>query len=91
MTMKSKVDNNYLDILHSITGVKYTFAQASNRRWGAKGKIIDGVFYQLMPEKTADPFFYWYCDKRTEYQFFKSKANCVIYFLKYWFEWTKTK
>lgn len=92
-TFNSKVglDSNYIDILYSVTGTKYTFAQASYRRWGPKGKIVNGVFYQLMPEHAADPFFYWYCEERAEYQFFKSKANCVIYFLKYWFLWTKNK
>lgn len=89
--MKTKTENKYIDMLFSITGNKYTFAQGAHRRWGAKGKIIEGRFYQLMPESANDPFFRWYFDERADYQFFKSKANCVIYFLHYWFIWTKNK
>lgn len=86
---KINSDEHLIDILFSLTGTKYIFAQVSSRRWGRKSETVNGTYYQIMPERLDDPFFNWYCNERTEYQFFKSKANCIIYFLKYWVIWKK--
>src|SRR4051794_35930451 len=81
-------------ILYNITGSLYTFAGSSSMRWGANGEVLKSEntsfrngFYQLMPERGDDGFFDWYCDIRSEQQFFKSKETCVLHFINYWYQW----
>lgn len=86
--------DNDIDVknyLIAMTNYPYSFAQGSDRKWGTSNKIEHGVFYQLMPDKRDDGgFFYWYCDKRPNHQFFKTKEMCVLYFIKYWTDWDKS-
>jgi hypothetical protein len=53
------------------------------------GNTNNGKVYQLMPEKGDDGFFDWYCCVRPNNQYFKTKEICVIYFIRYWTEWTR--
>lgn len=81
-------------ILYNVTGQLYTFAVASMMRWGAGGKISHindrnpNGFYQIMPHKTDDEFFNWYCWKREDYQFFQTKEAAALHFIYYWTQWS---
>jgi hypothetical protein len=75
--------------LHFLTSHFYSFAIISNRRWGKKNKVEHGTFWQLMSDGEDDGFFDWYCYVREDYQFFKTKEICILYFIKYWTEWNR--
>ncbi|MCE6993063.1 hypothetical protein [Dyadobacter sp. CY323] len=82
-------------LLANLTGYVYTFANTSHQRWGRDGKIKKAGdknpagFFQIMPDKSDDGFFEWYCDNRIEYQFFRSKNKAVLHFIFYWIKWSK--
>lgn len=89
-------DKELIAILFNLTGQVYTFATASDMRWGANGEVLDNGkpgyekgFYQLMPASLDDGFFDWYCLKREEYQFFKTREGCTLHFINYWFQWKR--
>ncbi len=70
-----------------ITGHKYIVATASSRMWGKKSKVVQGIFYQIMPDTMDDGFFDWYCDMRSHHQFFKTVEVAVIHFTVFWHIW----
>jgi hypothetical protein len=74
--------------LQQITRVNYTFAMASQRKWGANGPIEYGQFYQIMPDGIDTGFFDWYCIDRPYYQFFTSMEAAVLHFVYYWHVWS---
>lgn len=82
-------------MLFHLTGTVYTFAVASDARWGEGGEIKNMIgknhegFFQLMPHTLDDGFFDWYCEKREEYQFFETKENAALHFIYYWMKWDK--
>jgi len=84
----------YVLLLANLTGYQYTFASAANLRWGKDGKVKTAEegksFTQIMPETSDDGFFDWYCDRREDYQFFKSKSRATLQFIYYWTEWKNT-
>ena len=87
-------DTELLILIFNLTGRKYTFANGSHMRWGT-GKVKQAVgenpdgFFQLMPEGSDGGFFDWYCDVRTDHQFFKSRQKATLQFIYYWLEWKK--
>jgi hypothetical protein len=52
-------------------------------------EVEHGTFWQLMPVNSDDGFFDWYCWVRENYQFFKTKEICALYFIKYWTYWVR--
>src|ERR1700741_3178319 len=78
--------NNYV---LEITGYHYDFVKGSVRSWSTKSKNEHGIFYQLIPDTSDDGFFSWYCTRKPNHQFFKSRIECVMRFIKYWVEWKK--
>jgi hypothetical protein len=82
-------------ILHAVTGHIYTFATASDMRWGKndtvehKGEEFPNGFYQLMPDAMDDGFFDWYCYHRDEQQFFASPETAALHFIYYWTQWNR--
>lgn len=84
--MKRELDDlEYYQLILRITGKLYTFAIADGSWCGMDG--VDTA-YQLMPERDAlDEFFDWYCLERVDDQFFATKQDCVLNFLKYWHMW----
>ncbi len=87
---------NHKDVteyLYFITKNQYSFAVGSHRIWGNPDQVFEAPpskpFYQLMPDTLDDGFFDWYCEVRPNHQFFKSKEMCVIYFVRYWIEWSR--
>ena len=86
-----KQDLNYF--LSFFTSYSYVFAETSDRVWSdtEKEEHMNGgsSFYQLMPDKSDDGFFDWYCFTRPNNQFFKTKEMCVLYFVKYYIEWSQ--
>ena len=78
--------------LYSITNNYYSFTVSSDRIWSNPENVEhmkSEPFYQLMPDEIDDRFFNWYCNLRPNNQFFKTKEMCVLYFVKYWFEWIR--
>ena len=78
--------------LHFLTNNYYSFAEGSERVWTDPEKVEqmkNEPFYQLMPDKSDNGFFSWYCNIRPNNQFFKTKEMCVLHFVKYWTEWTR--
>lgn len=76
-------------LLGRITGHMYTFAVSSSRHWNNNKNIEqsnDG-FYQLMPEGLDGGYWDWYCAHREYNQFFKSKADCALEFINYYYMW----
>jgi hypothetical protein len=53
----------------------------------AVSRVEHGTFFQLMPDRTDDGFFNWYCRERMYNQYFTTKEMCVAYFLKFWIIW----
>lgn len=51
--------------------------------------VDDQPFYQLMPNTIDDGFFDWYCYVQPNNQFFRTKEMCILYFIKYWTEWSR--
>jgi hypothetical protein len=81
-------DYELMELLYRVTGNVYSFATAQGRYLGSEEQFTrEGTTYQLMPETTDNGFFDWYCDKRPYNQFFPSKNDCVLNFLKYWHIW----
>ena len=91
-TMESVAESAISEMLHRITGHRYSFAIASNRCWdNADNAEADNAigFFQLMPDDGDDGFFDTYCDERPWHQFFRSKEDCVLNFLYYWSKWKR--
>ncbi|HTE27058.1 hypothetical protein [Flavitalea sp.] len=84
-------DQDYYQYIFEVTGEKWDFAEASNRRYF--GVVEEGDYYQLMPEWRSGPgnFFDWYCENRPEDQFFVLKSDAVLRFVQYWVKWTALK
>jgi hypothetical protein len=80
-------------LLYNLTGHVYVFATSSSMRWGKDGEIEKmgeanpNGFYQLMPDTLDDGFFDWYCDERSEQQFFPSIEPATLQFIHYWMKW----
>jgi len=80
------------EYLHFFTNNYYSFAIATERIWTDPDKVEhlkNEWFYQLMPDKLDDGFFDWYCWVRPNNQFFKTQEMCILYFVRYWTEWTR--
>lgn len=77
-------DYDLMQLVLRVTGQLYTFAVADGAFCGFKG--VDTV-YQLMPHTDDDGFFDWYCLERVDDQFFETKQDCALNFLKYWHIW----
>jgi hypothetical protein len=86
-------NQNAIQYIHFFTNQFYSFAVASERVWSEIENVehmATGLpFYQLMPDTIDDGFFDWYCYVRPNNQFFKTKEMCVLYFIKYWTEWSR--
>lgn len=82
-------DREITVILYNLTGCFYSFAAATDMKWGENGeeKTSNLEFYQLMPDSEDGGFFDWYCDVRTYHQFFDRKEDAVLHFINYWFQW----
>lgn len=85
-------DLEYSQLIWQITKCKYSFAITEGRWLGSADKFTrKGECYQLMPDTiNGQAFFDWYCDKRPYNQFYPLKQDCVLQFLKYWYEWKAT-
>ncbi len=75
--------------MKSITGYSYSFATSSITSPEEIHKTSNKLYYQLMPDGEDNGFFEWYCEKRITHQFFETREDCVIQFLKYWELWSK--
>ena len=77
-------------LIFTLTGNIYCFATSSVRKWGNEDAKIENLqegFFQLMPDKTDNGFFDWYCSERPYHQFFSTKENAALNFLHYWTQW----
>ncbi|MBC7388249.1 MAG: AbrB/MazE/SpoVT family DNA-binding domain-containing protein [Opitutaceae bacterium] len=78
--------------MQHFTGFPYSFAVSSSRKWGSEDSLVESRqegYYQLMPDHIDSGFFDWYCNERPYHQFFKTKEKAMLYFLKFWWSWTK--
>ena len=86
-------EQNLRQYLHFFTNHSYSFAVAAERVWtdseNVEQMVDDKPFYQLMPDTIDDGFFDWYCYVRPNNQFFKTKEMGILYFIKYWTEWSR--
>lgn len=85
-------EQNVRQYLQFFTNNLYSFAIASERVWtdtdNVEHMVAEKHFYQLMPDTIDNGFFEWYCYVRPNNQFFKTKEMCILYFIRYWTEWT---
>lgn len=79
---------DYTIYLLEITGHQYSFAIASNRKWGSENaEVEEGTFYQLMRDREDDGFFDWYCAARPYEQFFHTELEAMLLFVHNWMRW----
>jgi hypothetical protein len=85
-TEEIRQDAQLTPYLYLITGYRYSMAICLGRSWG-ETEEDDGEFYQIMPDEEDGGFFDWYCQHRTDYQFFKTLNAAVVHFVFFWHLW----
>jgi hypothetical protein len=81
--MNQLTDFDLSQIVYRVTGQFYGFAVASGYFMEMQAEEV----YQLMPHTVDNGFFDWYCLERVDHQFFETKQECTLQFLKYWYIW----
>ena len=76
-----------LDYILKETKYLYCFSTSINRSWNSEINIErknDGsVFYQIKPDGLDGGFFNWYALERQHNQFFETKEEAFIEFMRY--------
>jgi hypothetical protein len=79
------------DYLLKETGSHYCFASSTTRSINNANNIEqknDGTFfYQIMPDSIDNGFFDWYILEKKHNQFFETKEEAFIQFMKFWNAW----